>query len=53
MKYLIANWKMNSVDIDVWEQEFINFVRNSNTKPGDSINAKLRMMETLKQQDKK
>jgi hypothetical protein len=34
-------------------QEFVNFVRNPNTKPGDSINAKLRMMETLKQQDKK
>ena len=26
MKYLIANWKMNSVDLDVWEREFINFV---------------------------
>ena len=34
-------------------QEFINFVRDSKTKPGDSINAKLRMMETLKQQNKK
>ena len=33
-------------------QEFLNFVRDSKTKPGDSINAKLRMMETLKQQDK-
>jgi hypothetical protein len=33
-------------------QEFLNFVRDSKTKPGDSINAKLRMMETLKQQNK-
>jgi hypothetical protein len=33
-------------------QEFLNFVRDSKTKPGDSINAKLRMMETLKQRDK-
>jgi hypothetical protein len=33
-------------------QEFLNFVRDSKTKPGDSINAKLRMMETLKKQDK-
>jgi hypothetical protein len=33
-------------------QEFLNFVRDSKTKPGDSINAKLRMMETLKQQDR-
>jgi len=29
--------------------EFMKFVTDSNTKPGDSINAKLRMMETLKQ----
>ena len=33
-------------------QEFLNFVKDSKTKPGDSINAKLRMMETLKKQDK-
>jgi hypothetical protein len=33
-------------------QEFLNFVRDSKTKPGESINAKLRMMETLKQQNK-
>ena len=29
--------------------EFIKFVRDSNTKPRDSINAKLRMLETLKE----
>ena len=33
MKYLIANWKMNSVDIDVWEQEFINFVSSQSNFP--------------------
>ena len=33
MKYLIANWKMNSVDIDVWEQEFINVVSSQNNFP--------------------
>jgi len=33
MKYLIANWKMNSVDIDVWEQEFINFVSSQKSFP--------------------
>jgi len=32
--------------------EFMKFVRNSNTSTRDTINAKLRMMETLKQQDK-
>ena len=32
--------------------EFMKFVRNSNTSTRDSINAKLRMMDTLKQQDK-
>tara|TARA_S200000501_G_C20788522_1_gene728387 strand:+ start:749 stop:1264 length:516 start_codon:yes stop_codon:yes gene_type:complete len=42
---------VNAEPTDVSE-EFIKFVRDSNTKPGDSINAKLRMMETLKQQDK-
>ena len=29
--------------------EFIKFVRDSNTKPRDSINAELRMLETLKE----
>ena len=33
MKYLIANWKMNSVDIDNWEQEFINVVSSQNNFP--------------------
>ena len=33
MKYLIANWKMNSVDIDVWEREFINIVSSQNNFP--------------------
>ena len=33
MKYLIANWKMNSVDIDVWEQEFVNIVSSQNNFP--------------------
>ena len=33
MKYLIANWKMNSVDIDDWEQEFINVVSSQNNFP--------------------
>ena len=33
MKYLIANWKMNSVDIDVWEQEFISVISSHNNFP--------------------
>ena len=33
MKYLIANWKMNSVDIGLWEQEFINVVSSQNNFP--------------------
>ena len=33
MKYLIANWKLNSVDIDNWEQEFINVVSSQNNFP--------------------
>ena len=33
MKYLIANWKMNSVDIDVWEKEFVNIVSSQNNFP--------------------
>ena len=33
MKYLIANWKMNSVDIGVWEQEFVNVVSSQNNFP--------------------
>ena len=33
MKYLIANWKMNSVEIELWEQEFINVVSSQNNFP--------------------
>ena len=33
MKYLIANWKMNSVDIDTWEREFVNAVSSKNNFP--------------------
>ena len=33
MKYLIANWKMNSVDIDTWEREFVNAVGSKNNFP--------------------
>ena len=33
MKYLIANWKMNSVDINVWEQEFVNLVSSQTNFP--------------------
>jgi hypothetical protein len=42
---------VNAEPTDVGD-EFIKFVRDSNTKVGDSINAKLRMMETLKEQNK-
>ena len=33
MKYLIANWKMNSVDLDSWENNFINYVNSSKSFP--------------------
>ena len=33
MKYLIANWKMNSVDLDSWENNFINYVSSSKSFP--------------------
>ena len=33
MKYLIANWKMNSVDIDTWEREFVSIVSSYNNFP--------------------
>ena len=33
-------------------QEFRKFVTDSNAKPRDTINAKLRMLDTLKEQDK-
>ena len=42
---------VNAEPTDV-SAEFIKFVKDSNTKPRDSINAKLRMMDSLKQQDK-
>ena len=42
---------VNAEPVDVG-QEFLNFVRDSNTKPKDSINAKLRMLDTLKEQNK-
>ena len=34
-------------------QEFNNFINDSTTSTRDSINAKLRMLDTLKEQDKK
>jgi hypothetical protein len=42
---------VNAEPVDVG-QEFLNFVRDSNTKTKDSINAKLRMLDTLKEQNK-
>jgi len=42
---------VNAEPVDV-SQEFLNFVTNSDTKTRDSINAKLRMIDTLKEQDK-
>tara|TARA_R100000697_G_C5442659_1_gene195559 strand:- start:79 stop:549 length:471 start_codon:yes stop_codon:yes gene_type:complete len=42
---------VNAEPVDV-SQEFLNFVTNPDTKPKDTINAKLRMMDTLKEQDK-
>ncbi len=42
---------VNAEPVDVG-QEFLNFVSDSNTKPKDSINAKLRMLDTLKEQNK-
>ncbi len=48
--------QLNKIGVNAEPQdvsaEFIKFVRSSETKPGDSINAKLRMMETLKEQNK-
>ena len=48
--------QLNKIGVNAEPQdvsaEFLKFVRSSETKVGDSINAKLRMMETLKQQDK-
>ena len=36
MKYLIANWKMNSVNLDIWEQEFIKIVNSQNNFPSSN-----------------
>ena len=43
---------VNAEPVDI-SQEFNNFINDSNTSTRDSINAKLRMLDTLKQQDKK
>ena len=40
---------VNAEPVDV-QTEFAKFVRDSNAKPRDTINAKLRMMDTLKEQ---
>ena len=43
---------INAEPVDI-SQEFNNFINDSNTSTRDSINAKLRMLDTLKEQDKK
>ena len=43
---------VNAEPVDI-SQEFNNFINDSNTSTRDSINAKLRMLDTLKEQDKK
>ena len=43
---------VNAEPVDI-SQEFNNFINDSTTSTRDSINAKLRMLDTLKQQDKK
>jgi len=42
---------VNATPIDV-SAEFMKFVKDPNIKPRDKINAKLRMMETLKEDNK-
>ena len=42
---------VNAEPVDI-SQEFRKFVTDSNAKPRDTINAKLRMLDTLKEQDK-
>ena len=42
---------VNAEPVDI-SQEFRKFVTNSNAKPRDTINAKLRMLDTLNKQDK-
>ena len=48
--------QLNKIGVNAEPQdvsaEFLKFVTSSDTKPRDSINAKLRMMDTLKEQDK-
>tara|TARA_A100001201_G_scaffold20661_1_gene23049 strand:- start:21 stop:515 length:495 start_codon:yes stop_codon:yes gene_type:complete len=48
--------QLNKIGVNAEPQdvsaEFLKFVRSSDTSTRDSINAKLRMMETLKEQDK-
>ena len=48
--------QLNKIGVNAEPQdvsaEFLKFVKSSDTNPRDSINAKLRMMETLKEQDK-
>jgi hypothetical protein len=48
--------QLNKIGVNAEPQdvsaEFLKFVRSSDTKPRDTINAKLRMMETLKEQNK-
>jgi hypothetical protein len=39
---------VNAEPVDV-QSEFAKFVRDSNAKPRDTINAKLRMLDTLKE----
>ena len=43
---------VNAEPVDI-SQEFRKFVTDSNAKPRDTINAKLRMLDTLKEQDKR
>ena len=43
---------INAEPVDI-SQEFNNFINDSTTSTRDSINAKLRMLDTLKEQDKK
>ena len=42
---------INAEPVDI-SQEFNNFINDSNTSTRDSINAKLRMLDTLKEQNK-
>ena len=33
MKYLVANWKMNSVDLDLWEKKFLKVIDSEQDFP--------------------